>query len=62
MSVKNKVELDALDRMVEGVVDGILSASDSEIIAEVRERYGDEATFVADIDNVFPCEGRGYRP
>jgi RNA polymerase sigma-70 factor, ECF subfamily len=53
MSVKNKAGLDALDGMVGGVVDGILSASDSEIIAEVRERYGDEATFVADVDDVF---------
>jgi RNA polymerase sigma-70 factor, ECF subfamily len=53
MSVKNKAGLDALDGMVGGVVDGILSASDSEIIAEVRARYGDEATFVADVDDVF---------
>jgi RNA polymerase sigma-70 factor, ECF subfamily len=53
MSVKNKADLDALERMMDGVVDGILSASDSEIIAEVRERYGDVATFVADVDDVF---------
>jgi RNA polymerase sigma-70 factor, ECF subfamily len=53
MNVKNKADLDALDRMVDGVVDGILSASDSEIIEEVHERYGDEATFVANVDNVF---------
>jgi hypothetical protein len=44
---------DALDRVVAGVVDGILSASDDEILADVREHYGDEVDFVADVDDVF---------
>jgi hypothetical protein len=53
MSNQNEKDRDALDRLVDGIVDGILNASDEEILAEVRERYGDEADFVADVDEVF---------
>jgi tripartite-type tricarboxylate transporter receptor subunit TctC len=51
--MKQITDRNTLDRLVAGAVDDILNASSEEIVAEVRNSYGDEDKFVADVDEVF---------
>jgi hypothetical protein len=47
------LDRNTFDRLVTGVVDDILNASSEEIIAEVKNSYGDEDKFIADVNEVF---------
>jgi hypothetical protein len=55
-NTERETDRDKFDQVVTGIVDGILKASDEDILDEVRASYGDENAVVADVDDVFKRE------